>query len=122
METAELKESDFVELSLSRLSQDGEGGFPVNLDIAVKYKLTKKNEVILDYSAITDKDTPVVLTNHTYFNLNRENSGKDVLDTILTVDADKCLPLDKNSIPTGTDEDVSNTPMDLRKPAKMGRE
>lgn len=118
---AEISAPDFIGISLSRLSPDGEEGYPGNLRVTVTYKLTNNNEFILDYCAATDKNTPVALTNHTYFNLNGESSGKDILDTVLTVNADRYLPLGDNSVPTGKLEDVTDTPMDFREPAEVGK-
>lgn len=83
---------------LSCFSQDMEEGYPGNLKVKVKYTLTEENELQIEYSAITDKNTPVNLTNHTYFNL----SGKgDVCDHKLFVDSDKILEVNGSSMPTG---------------------
>ena len=83
----------------STVSQDGEGGYPGNLDIKVSYSFTDNNEVIIDYEVKSDKLTPVSLTNHTYFNL----SGRQLNATnhFLKVFAEERLEFDENFIPTG---------------------
>lgn len=101
-------------LQLSYLSKDGEEGFPGNLNVKVTYTVTENNELKIDYYGISDKDTVVNLTNHSYFNLRGHSSG-DVLDHMVMINADKFTPNDKESIPTGEIRDVEGTPMDLRK-------
>lgn len=105
----------FVELGY--LSRDGEEGYPGNLDVTVRYTLTDNNELRIDYSATTDKDTVLNLTNHTYFNLAGEG---DVLQHELKLYADRFTPVDKGLIPTGELRDVAGTPFDFRKPVAIG--
>ena len=61
-------------LSLHYLSKDGEEGFPGNLDVNVNYTLTNDDGLKIEYNAVTDKATPVNLTNHSYFNLTGDPS------------------------------------------------
>lgn len=64
--SAEVRDGKLV---LGYLSPDGEEGYPGNLDIKVSYSLTDDNEAVLEYYAVTDKDTLCNLTNHAYFNI-----------------------------------------------------
>ncbi len=105
---------------LSYLSPDGEEGYPGNLSVNVRYALTDSNELRIDYSAQTDKPTPINLTNHTYFNL-ASAGAQDVLDHVLTLNADGYLPVDDKLIPTGMVAPVADTPMDFRTPHAIGQ-
>jgi len=93
-------------------SPDGDEGFPGNLHVTVLYRLTNYNELQLEYTAKTDKATPVNLTNHSYFNLG---GGKDVLGHVLHINADKYTPTDAALIPTGEIRPVKGTPLDFTK-------
>lgn len=101
------------------LSKDGEEGFPGNLDVTMKYELTDGNEFVITYEAVTDKDTVVNLTHHSFFNLHGE--GADTInDHVLRIAAEKFLAVDKKLIPTGEIMDVKGTPMDFTEPAVIG--
>ncbi|HEY9792550.1 MAG TPA: aldose epimerase family protein, partial [Candidatus Obscuribacterales bacterium] len=102
-------------VTFTRLSKDGEEGFPGNLTATVTYTLTDDDSLKLDYTATTDKATPVNLTNHSYFNLAGAGSG-DVLDQQLTIAAHNYTPIDKWLIPTGAIEPVEGTPLDFTSP------
>ena len=106
-------------LTFSRVSTDGEEGYPGNLRIQVTYTLTDKNELQVDYLATTDKPTPVNLTQHSYFNLAGQASG-DILGHQLMLNADRYTPVDETLIPTGKLAPVGGTPFDFTKPAAIG--
>ena len=100
-------------IELSYFSCDGEEGYPGNLQVKIKYSLTDENEFILDYSATTDKDTVINLTNHSYFNLNGDDSG-EALNHKLKLNADNYTPTDAEGIPTGEIRNVKNSAFDFK--------
>lgn len=99
-------------MQFSRRSQDGEEGYPGNLDVTVTYLLTEDDELHVEYEATTDKATPVNLTQHSYFNLQGEDAGK-VLDHRVQILANRFTPLQEGLIPTGDIEPVEGTPLDF---------
>jgi aldose 1-epimerase len=112
---------DSTSIHLSYNSKDGEEGYPGNLKVNVVYTLTDDNELKIDYTATTDKPTPVNLTNHSYFNLS---AGKDstILDHELRLDADRYTAVNDKLIPTGQLPPVKNTPMDFSKSKRVGQD
>lgn len=104
-------------LVFSRLSPDGEEGYPGNLQVTVAFSLTEDNALRIRYDAETDRDTLINLTNHTYFNLN---GGGTVLDHTLQVFAQRITENDSASLPTGRALDVTGTPFDFRQPKTIG--
>jgi aldose 1-epimerase len=105
---------------MSYRSPNGEENYPGNLDATITYTLTEKNELKLDYTAVTDQATPVNLTNHSYFNLAGHNSGYHGAQ-ILTINADAFLPADATGLPLGEIRPVENTPFDFRTPVAIGQ-
>jgi len=108
-----------VGVLLKYLSVDGEEGFPGNLKVKAIYTLNNHNEISLEFIAETDKSTPVNLTNHGYFNLGGEGSGK-IYEHELMIFADEITVTDDNSIPTGALASVAGTPFDFTEPRKIG--
>lgn len=106
-------------LELSYRSPDGEEGYPGSLTARVVYTLSDENELLIDYSAETDKPTVVNLTNHAYFNLSGGESAS-ILDTEMTINAAHFTPINEALIPTGEIRSVEGTPLDFRKPAMVG--
>ncbi len=100
-------------------SVDGEEGYPGNLDVTVTYRLSDDNELSIDYQAVSDADTVVNLTNHTYFNLAGHDAG-DIFGHHLKINADKFTVNNQECLPTGEIRDVSGTPLDFRDGRKMG--
>jgi aldose 1-epimerase len=107
-------------LELTYLSKDGEEGFPGNLKVKVTYTLTEDNAIRIDYYAISDEDTIINLTNHSYFNLSGHASG-NILKHKLMLNADKFTVTDKYSIPTGEIREVKGTPMDFTEFTEIGK-
>ncbi len=106
-------------VALTYVAKDGEEGYPGNLTTVVTYWLTEKDELIWEVSATTDKATIVNLAHHTYWNLTGD-ATKSINDHELMIEADAYLPTDKGLIPTGELAPVEGTPMDFRKPTKIG--
>lgn len=103
----------------SYLSKDMEEGFPGNLSVRMSYQLTANNEFRIEYTATTDKATPVNLTHHSFFNLKGEGNGT-INTHELYIAADRYTPVDSVLIPTGEFADVTGTPFDFRKPYAIG--
>ncbi len=102
-------------------SPDGDQGFPGQFDVEVTYTLTENNELHLDYHGVSDADTVVNMTNHSYFNLNGHASGS-ILQHMLWVDADTFVDTDAELIPTGELVSVTDTPMDFRIKKTVGQD
>lgn len=105
-------------LKLCLFSEDGDQGFPGNLSVEVCYKLTGDNELVIDFSATTDKATPVNLTQHSYFNLASHGS---VLAHQLAIDADAMTPINSAFIPSGELMPVAGTAFDFRAAKMIGQ-
>jgi aldose 1-epimerase len=108
---------DGEELVLDYRSPEGEQGYPGTLDATVRYRLSDDNAIVVRFSAVTDRATPVNLTQHSYFNLA---GGGDILGHELTIDADNFVPIDVGLIPTGQLAPVAGTPFDFRTPVAIG--
>lgn len=102
-------------VSFHLVSPDGDQGFPGEFSVTVTYMLTEMNKVKIHYEGKSDADTVANMTNHTYFNLNGEGSGK-IMDHVVKIDADGYTPVDEESIPYGRVDSVEGTPFDFRSP------
>jgi aldose 1-epimerase len=109
---------DEASVEFSRISPDGEEGYPGNLQMRVTYTLTNQNELLIRYHAVTDQPTIVNVTNHSYFNLSG-NARRDILDHQLQLQSDQFLELDAELIPTGKLLNVEGTPFDFRRGRKV---
>ena len=105
-------------IRFSLLSPDGDEGYPGNLNVTVEYILGERS-LTWKATATTDKPTPVNLTNHAYFNLSG-NPSASVLDHVLSIDAEKYLPVDETLIPTGELAPVASTGFDFTSPTSIG--
>lgn len=105
-------------LELNYVSPDGEEGYPGNLNVTVLYSLNERNELIIEYKAISDNDTIINLTNHSYFNLSNEDT---ILNHELKINAETYTPIDRTLIPTGEFRSVIGTPFDFRNFEVIGK-
>lgn len=112
-----IREDQAVGVRLQLTSPDGDAGFPGTVRVAMSYRLTQANELVMEYTATTDKPTHVNLTNHAYWNLA---GAGDVMGHELFLDADHYLPSDADLIPTGEVRPVKGTPMDFTRARTIG--
>ncbi|NIJ99636.1 aldose epimerase family protein [Xanthomonas cannabis] len=98
-------------------SPDGEEGYPGNLQVRARLALQQRS-LHLDFEARCDAATPLNLTHHPYFNLSGDPQRRAAAQ-VLRVPADRYLPVDAESIPTGEIASVAGTPFDFRDPAAL---
>lgn len=94
------------------LSLNGEEGYPGNLNVSVTYTLNNENELSIRYSGVSDEDTLLNMTNHSYFNLSG-NLKRDILNHTLQIKSDKFLELNDELLPSGEMLDVKGTAFDF---------
>jgi len=117
----DVKSANDTSIVINYISKDGEMGYPGNLDVYVTYTLHSNNDLQIDYSATTDKSTPVNLTNHAFFNLASNKYGT-INNHILTLNADLMTAVDATLIPLGENVPVEGTPFDFRTPKAIGQD
>lgn len=115
------EDSDEPAITFSHVSPDGDEGYPGTLRMAVTYRVTKDNELVLQYDAECDGETPFNPTNHSFFNLSGDFQ-KDVLDTCLTLQASRYTTVSDDLIPDGGIVSVEGTPLDFTKTKKLGED
>jgi len=108
-------------ITFSRISPDGEENYPGNLKVTITYTFDDDNQFILDYHAVSDKDTIINLTNHTYFNLSGENDG-DITDHLLQLNAASFTANDDACLPTGEILPVVDLAFDFRVSKTIGKD
>ena len=121
MWTASEISEDKNAVTFSRISPDGENGFPGEFNVSVTYEMTEENELRIVYGGVCDQTTIANMTNHSYFNLAGEGSGS-AMDQYLTIHAEQYTPVGEGSISLGENAAVEGTPMDFRKAHKIGDE
>jgi aldose 1-epimerase len=116
-----VRANDGIGVKLNYHSRDREEGYPGNLSVTVTYILTERNELRIDYTATSDKATPVNLTNHSYFNLTgAEKQRTNILGHELSLEANYFTLIDDELIPTGEIRPVQGTPLDFCKARAIG--
>lgn len=110
---------DSVGVTFTHVSPDGNEGYPGTVRVQVTYTLTPDDHLEVDYEATSTKDTPINLSQHSYFNLDGEGSG-DILSDVLTIHAAHYTPVDSTLIPTGEIAPVKGTPFDFQTPHVIG--
>jgi aldose 1-epimerase len=113
--------SGHADLNLTYVSLDGEEDYPGNLEVRIVYTLTDDNELKIKYLATTDKQTPVNLTHHSYFNLTG-GAKRDILAHELSINSNGFLVVDDGFIPTGELRALPGTPFDFRKAKPIGND
>lgn len=113
--------SEGEQVVFSLFSPDKDQGFPGNMDIRVIYTLTKKNTLMIEYQGLSDQDTVMNMTNHSYFNLDVHNSG-NILDHYMKVYSDFVTEVDDELIPTGKLLPVAGSAFDFREWKKIGED
>ena len=105
-------------VKFSRVSLDGEEGYPGTLRVSVSYRVAN-GALTITYDAVSDQDTLCNLTNHSYFNLN---GGGTALSHTLQIHADRFTENSDQCMPTGKILPVDGTPFDFRAPKPVGRD
>ena len=92
-------------------SIDKDQGFPGNLVVNCSYQLRNKF-LVIKYEYKSNKSTHVNLTNHSYWNLEK-NKKKMIYNHELKLNSSKYLQINKNLIPTGRFKNVNKSIYDF---------
>jgi aldose 1-epimerase len=107
-----IEDEQEIGVRFTYFSPNGEEGYPGNLKVSVTYTLNNDNELSIHYSGVSDEDTLLNMTNHSYFNLSG-NLRRDILHHSLRINSDKFLELNDELLPTGDMLDVRGTAFDF---------
>jgi len=114
---SEEKEEEFS-MGFLMTSEDGEGGFPGNLKVKTRFRIQKKGKLIIEYFAKTDKKTPITITNHSYFNLNKDPM-KTIENHYLMINSKEYLQVNEDKLPK-VFRSVEGTFFDFRENRNLG--
>ncbi|MCF8355964.1 MAG: galactose mutarotase [Melioribacteraceae bacterium] len=114
-----IKEENETKVIYKYKSEDGEENYPGNLNIVVEYRFTDSNELFINFSAESDKKTPVNLTHHSYFNLSG-NAKQNILDHTVMINSHEFTEMNEELIPTGEIKSVYGTDLDFTSPRQAG--
>jgi len=113
--------ADEVSVTFHLFSPDGDQGYPGNMDIYITYGLRNDGSLVITYKGKSDKDTLFNMTNHSFFNMAGESSGK-CLDQLVYIDAPTMTENRKGNVPTGKIIDVRGTELDFTVPKPLGQD
>jgi aldose 1-epimerase len=119
-EIVSVKDGPAASVTLRYVSPDGDQGYPGTMTVLATYSLDERNNLMVEYTATTDKATIVNISNHAYWNLSGEGSPNGAMGHLLTIPALTYLPTDAGAIPTGEFRPVAGTVFDFRKPRAIG--
>nr|WP_113864607.1 galactose-1-epimerase [Brenneria salicis]NMN92178.1 aldose 1-epimerase [Brenneria salicis ATCC 15712 = DSM 30166]RBP67512.1 aldose 1-epimerase [Brenneria salicis ATCC 15712 = DSM 30166]RLM32501.1 galactose-1-epimerase [Brenneria salicis ATCC 15712 = DSM 30166] len=111
---------DASQVTYQLYSPDGDQGYPGQLNVQVRYRLSEHHSLEIIYQAVVEKACPVCLTNHAYFNL--DGSPTDVRQHRLQLFADYYLPVNSEGIPRTHLKQVNETGMDFRQPKTLAQD
>ena len=120
-EVGSFRDEDDPSITFTYTSPHGESGFPGKVRLQVTYVLAENGSLLLDYQAESDRETPLNLTNHSYFNLSGDPS-QNIFNTVLQINADQVTAVTDDLIPTGELLDVTGTHLDFRTPKPIGQD
>lgn len=115
-----VKSGPTASVTLRYVSPDGDQGYPGTLTVDATYSLDETNKLTIEYSATTDKETIVNISNHAYWNLSGEGSSNGAMGHIVHIPARTYTPVDETLIPTGELRPVAGTVFDFNTPRAIG--